>query len=392
MMMNLDDTWLTARDALDELSVLTDIIPPTDLSMIISLKSQRQARGSTYFKDAKHDLAIRIASASEMSRALAGIQLRLKLRLNAVENSVSPITLLPLEIIRLIFFHLLSSQNTNRFAQSDALRISQVSRSWRATALGCSSIWTRIHVSWHPKQQDLWLSRARHQTLDIVANCSNARSVTESHIQPSIKVWGARNQWTSLSVYNYGYGDLQVLVRPALAAGKGARAMKSIILIAGSDAAGSRGLLFGDHYCLPEVEDLRLSGVLLPPSSSTAQLTRLHLSKVRQSASAISDVLSGCHRLQVLVIEDAEVDVRTFDGPVILMKSLLELRLTLRDPQSDWSYFIFQWIRAPRLRSLCLDMDVLPDRNPPHYAEFLRSLEDVVSLVRSQSWVEFYLI
>lgn len=382
-MINLDDSWLTALDALDELSVLTDITPPTDLSMIFSLRSQRQARGSLRLKDAKNDLALRITSASQMSRALAAIRSNLKLRLNAIENTLAPITILPVEIVRLIFLHLLSSQKSNRFAQFDALRISQVSRSWRTTALGCSAIWTRIHVDWHSKQQDLWLSRARYQTLDIVANCSNARTVTESHLQPSIKIWGARNRWISLSVYNYGYGDLQVLVKPALASGKDACAMKSIVLMAGSDAADSRGLLFGGHYHLPEVEDLRLSGVLLPPSSSTAQLIHLHLSKVKQSAAVISDVLNGCQKLQVLVIEDAEVDLKTFRGPMILMKSLVELRLTVRDAQSDWSYFIFKWIRAPNFHSFCLDVDLLPGRNS-QYDEFLRSLEDVISLVRSQ--------
>lgn len=372
-----------ALDAIGELVVLTDVIPPPDLSSTISLRAQREARrASSPIKRIKNNLAHSITSVSQMTCVLAIIQSRLNSRLDTIDNSLAPINLLPVEILRFIFLLLLSSQQSNRFARSDVLRISQVSLSWRATALGCSALWTRIHAEWSMKRQNIWLSRARHQPLDIVANCSNAPRVSASRIQLSTNIWGSRNRWRSLAAYNYGFGDLQALVRPALTYPVECMVMHSMVLHTGSDAVDNYNILLNAHLQIPQATELRLSGLQILSSPNTPHLARIYLSNVQQSAIALSNFLNSCHELQVLVLDNVDVDVR---GSIhsVMLKSLLELRLTLRNHQSELQYFTFRWVCAPKLRSFHLDVDILPYLSSDCYIGLLWSLEGIVSLVRS---------
>lgn len=77
-------------------------------------------------------------------------------------NASCPVSRLPPEILSNIF---LLDSNASELDENDqaesAIRLSHVSRSWRAVALSLSALWSNISAEWTHAQQDVWLSRSR---------------------------------------------------------------------------------------------------------------------------------------------------------------------------------------------------------------------------------------
>lgn len=208
-------------------SASTQVTPLTDLSMVTSSKLQREAPKSSAVKEARRELEMGASSITQMRVIMNNVALNVKIPLNAIKQALAPISLLLPEFFRFIFALAVSSMHNDQYSHT-SLHISHVSRTWRANALECSSIWTCIHTEWRTRYQNVWFSRARYQAFHIAAHCANAYRASASRIRLSAKIGCKSYRWESFSAYNFGFGDLQIPIRPALCHGLKLSALKSI--------------------------------------------------------------------------------------------------------------------------------------------------------------------
>ena len=130
--------------------------------------------GFIHFQSVIHDPDARIVAISTLYKEInAAEQLLLSLR-----NALTPISLLPPEVLARVFYFLsLEQRPCTRKQNLGWIRVTHVCRLWRQVALGDSSLWARISGKLtNPKWISEMLARARNTPLDITINLGGASS------------------------------------------------------------------------------------------------------------------------------------------------------------------------------------------------------------------------
>lgn len=357
---------------LGDLSNLSQSTPNIELDGLRNPHLQRTARKSRSVKGTTKILESSISMAQQLERALVDLRRDMQTRLDSIQTALAPISTLPPEVLGHIFLLMLPDPGTVDInASASVSSISWVSRTWRAVALSHSALWTQIHAEWSIPLQNLWLSRARHQLLQIVAICLCASRREASSVALSGKLWASSNKWVSLSVYNFGHGDLQLLVLPALCGERGLANLQSVTLVSGCGANMSgQGAYVNVHpYRLPSVHRLHLSGVRMPALVSIASgITDLELSDVIQTLDELVQLLRACAKLETLTLTrigmpaaDAARLLPLSGKSSILLPCLREIHYTAQRALSCTHSFVFNYLLAPKLRSLSLNMNTSVD-------------------------------
>lgn len=108
---------------------------------------------------------------------LLDARIRLQSRRHDIAAALTPINILPPEIMRLIFhFYVKNSPQQSPYITHPPVSpsLSYVSRRWRDIALGQRELWNTVDMSWRQNMIDLWRSRLGTEGFDTV-KC-NARS------------------------------------------------------------------------------------------------------------------------------------------------------------------------------------------------------------------------
>lgn len=368
-----------AARVLGNLSNLNENTPIVELHALRNPHLQREARKSQSVKGATQILKGSISVAQQLERVLVDIRRDMQTRLDILQTALAPISTLPPEVLRQIFLLVLPEPDVidvNTYASVSS--ISKVSRIWREVALKQSALWTQIHAEWSIPLQNLWLSRARHQLLHIVAICLCASRREASRVSLSRVLWASSNQWASLAVYNFGQGDLQLLVRPALCGERGLMSLQSVTLVAGDDEPevmhGFGAFVDAHPYKLPIIQRLQLTGVRMPALFTIAPtITDLELSHVVQTLDGLDQLLRACAGLEILALTKIGLPaadaarLRTIAGrSQIVLPRLRQLSYTAQHALSTTHTFLFFYVLAPNLRSLSLNTNTPCDfTNPP---------------------------
>ena len=100
----------------------------------------------------------------EMDATLRTLKHRLLIHRNEYQAQLAPISVLPVEILRFVFVHIMTSEigpfgfvrGTPKYVAS----ITHVCRRWRVIALEQGQLWTHINANWPSDQLATWLSRS----------------------------------------------------------------------------------------------------------------------------------------------------------------------------------------------------------------------------------------
>ncbi|KAI0780473.1 hypothetical protein BD413DRAFT_607772 [Trametes elegans] len=267
--------------------------------------------------------------------------------------NVSRINILPPEVISQIFRQL----NIRRPASHElpySILVSHVCSYWRSVALDCASLWSRIRIKRRINEERVatFLQRSKLTKLDVAIGCSGLE-VNLRDVLPLLSPHARRIR--SLSMI-FGFEQIP-LVRPFL---EDLGSRLTTLDLTANENDGLRAeddlreiVLKLDSSCLPKLEKLSASGVLINPSKTLlARLTSLALRDLSRFevysarpflANYTNRILAACPQLKQLHLRDVFPRARDERGP-FSFPELQELSLfDAHIPTTD----ILRWFALP---------------------------------------------
>ncbi|CCL98407.1 uncharacterized protein FIBRA_00404 [Fibroporia radiculosa] len=111
------------------------------------------------------------------------------LELKSELNTLSPVAVLPPEILAKVFIHHASDRSfstPNCPASRHWITPTHVCKYWREVALSCPALWSSLVVSWRQEWMDEVLRRSRQAPLAITVNLNNGRFLMKHRVLASI--------------------------------------------------------------------------------------------------------------------------------------------------------------------------------------------------------------
>ncbi|KAF8334867.1 uncharacterized protein EI90DRAFT_370323 [Cantharellus anzutake] len=312
------------------------LLHPSDLS------SQRLLRVSP-------ETIGRLESLEQVSIDLAKVQdiLRvsqscIRLRIAQVKSSLTPVNLIPVEIMRQMFSNCITAVDDSKAVRSTVMALSQVSTRWREIAIGHSSLWSLLDLSWSDSLISLWRSRAGSQRrLDVVMHSLDD--------QKSITPANTTSKWRSLHYEFLAMGhDTPKLFHSPLFDDR-LHGLEMLNLAPNGGDWGIGSTCFG--HKLPHLHTLRLMGqfhIEFNYASLGKQLVNLTVSRLDYQQ--LKEVCWSCIRLERLCISVWRYSPSSKDKTVVMPKTLRNL--IIMNTEAYILDRLFEDISAPDLTKL----------------------------------------
>ena len=266
----------------------------------------RVESGFNHFRSVIHDPCARVAALSVVDKEIDAS----KLRLRSLINDLAPISLLPSEILALVFrFLSLEDPPCSGKQNLGWMRATHVCRLWRQVALGDSSLWTKI--SGLPTNRELiseMLARARNAPLSIDINLGGKPNPESLPMFPPHLSYTCKLRLRGLSIlHSDSVRGIYTQEAPTL---EHFELQASVASPALTFRELDGTTLFKGWA--PRLRTISLSGVFIPWSLiPRGQLTQLEISFSSEAPifgahgdlNQLIDLLVNCPELEVLVLE-----------------------------------------------------------------------------------------
>ncbi|KAF9518288.1 hypothetical protein BS47DRAFT_1359050 [Hydnum rufescens UP504] len=333
-------------------------------------------------KSAIYRLSARIAALEEAESFIRQARLVAEEELALLRARVAPISACPNEIIASILVLTYSSALVERVDPTKTLlRISQVSRLWRAVAVSLTQLWARIRLEWNPEQRALWLERSGTRPLDVYLAVD---SLFPERWEDSFLHF---SRWRSLSLRSSGDLTTRDFLR-YVPYSMDLKSLESLKLVSMSEVSEEDGMIAdfqsGEHSGTGSA----LRHLIL----RDVQVKALHLAvdnvvTLRLSGIAENDddphfwacILGSSDRLERLIVSGLRYggNKGTGVGPAIPVRTHLRSLVLGNDNGRRFFRYMIRELKAPALLSLDICLPHCSDRYAREITPMLMAFANV---------------
>lgn len=369
MRVEVDQDIAVIRNALERLLNTEKDRPPIDFCFIHDRASQDAARHSDETKASLSDLDMRFQALESMRMTIKDIRAMLVARSNYIRTTLAPISLLPPELIRVIFMHVLDAmtsqyQNTCKIVTA----LSGVSKAWRNIALSTSPLWTQIHIEWRVEQQELWLDRSDGRPVDLLLIGLLTRSGSVAgldSIAVSKRIMKESARWRSLSAQLFRPTHIEAILEMLLDKERNLASLETLSFHNMIDDGYDRECIIPSGCSAIRCLRIHHSNMWRIKIHDIAEnLVELDINNSSVNVDVWNYTIGSCSYLERLTL----TDITYIDSPdksegwyqELVLPNLLHLLIKVKDENDEILAYAIAFIFAPRLQSLLLLLNFYP--------------------------------